>query len=137
MTHPFPAWRIPNNLEELISSDDGGIWDDSETYAPMTLSVMEDTVYDGREIPLAWQIEFEPDSEECEAANQRIGGMGIEPDGYGWATLINQVVRKYHPEIAEELHFGDTETASLVVWVESEQTCRIVTEVVWNLIFAS
>jgi len=137
MSSPIPAWKIPSNLEELIDSDDGGIWDDAETFAPMTLSVMKDTVYDGREIPLAWQIEFEPESEECEATNQRIQAMGIEPDGYGWATLINSVVRKYHPDIAEELNFGDTESASLVVWVESEQSCRIVTEVVWNLIFAS
>ena len=137
MSSPIPAWKIPSNLEELIDSDDGGIWDDAETFAPMTLSVMKDTVYDGREIPLAWQIEFEPESEECEATNQRIQAMGIEPDGYGWATLINSVVRKYHSDIAEELNFGDTESATLVVWVESEQTCRIVTEVIWNLIFAS
>ena len=137
MSSPIPAWKIPSNLEELIDSDDGGIWDDADTFAPMTLSVMKDTIYDGREIPLAWQIEFGPESEECEATNQRIQAMGIEPDGYGWATLINSVVRKYHPDIAEELNFGDTESASLVVWVESEQTCRIVTEVIWNLIFAS
>jgi hypothetical protein len=134
---PFPSWRTPKNLEELIDSDDGGIWSDSETFAPMTLSVMKDTVYDGRETPLAWQIEFEPDHEECEAANQRIRELGLDPDGYGWATLINHVVRKYHPEIAEELHWGDTETASLVVWVESEKTCSIITEVTWNLIFTS
>jgi len=133
----MPSWSIPSNLEELIDSDDGGIWDDAETFAPMTLSVMKGTVYYGREIPLAWQIEFEPESDECEITNERIAGMGLDADGYGWATLIDSVVRKYHPEIAEELNFGDADTASLVVWVESEATCRKVAEVAWNLIFAT
>ncbi|HNX53152.1 MAG TPA: Imm51 family immunity protein [Pontiellaceae bacterium] len=133
----MPSWSIPSNLEEIIDSDDGGIWDDAETFAPMTLSVMKGTEYDGREIPHAWQIEFEPESEECEITNERISSMGLEADGYGWATLIDSVVRKYHPEIADELNFGDTDTASLVVWVESEATCRKVAEVAWNLIFAT
>lgn len=133
----MPAWDLPSNLEDLIDSDDGGIWDDSETFAPLTLSVMKGTVYDGRDIPLAWQIEFEPDSDECEATNQKIAKIGIEPDGYGWASLIDSVVRKYHPEVADELNFGDTESATLVVWVESEQTCRTIAEVAWNLIFAA
>ena len=51
MKSPIPSWSIPSNLEELIDSDDGGIWDDAETFAPMTLSVMKGTEYDGREIP--------------------------------------------------------------------------------------
>jgi hypothetical protein len=136
MRQPLPVWIIPSNLSQLIEADKYGIWDDAQTLSPLTLSVMTGTVYRGRDIPLAWQIEFEPTGEEFELANKKLMRMGLDPDGYGWATLINSVFQKYHPEIAGELQFGDTDTSSCVVWVESEQSCRLLTEVVWNLIFS-
>jgi hypothetical protein len=134
MPPPFPAWSIPHNLSELIDADGHGIWDDEATFAPITLSVMKDVVFGGRPIELSWQIEFEPDGDQFDVGNERLEGLGLDADGYGWATLIQSVIRKYHPAIADELQFGDTEEATCVVWVESENTCRTLTEVVWNLI---
>ncbi len=122
---------MPSNLSELIDQDSYGIWDDEATFSPIKLSVMKGVVYAGRPIDLSWQIEFEPSGDGFE-----IGNASLEADGYGWATLINSVFQKYHSELAPELQFGDTEEATCVVWVESESTCRILTEVVWNLIHA-
>jgi hypothetical protein len=45
---------------------------------------MSGTEYNGREIPVAWQIEFDPSADEFEAANARLEHMDLEPDGYGW-----------------------------------------------------
>ena len=58
---------------------------------------MKGTVYRGRAIPLAWQIEFEPVGPAFEVANEKLSTLGLDPDGYGWATLIKGVADKYHP----------------------------------------
>lgn len=136
MPLPFPVWSMPLNLSDLIDQDSYGIWDDETTFSPIKLSVMKGVVYAGRPIDLSWQIEFEPSGEEFESGNARLVGIGLDADGYGWATLINSVFQKYHSELAPELQFGDTEEAACVVWVESEVTCRTLTEVAWNLIHA-
>ncbi len=97
---------------------------------------MKGVVYAGRPIELSWQIEFEPFGDEFEPGNTRLSALGLDADGYGWATLINSVFQKYHPDLASELQFGDTEEAACVVWVENERTCRTLTQVAWNLIHA-
>jgi len=132
----MPDWTIPNNLQELIDSDEGGMWEDTR-WDPVLLTVMGGTSYGGRDIPLAWQIEFQPDGDQFTTTNAKIVALGLKPDGYGWATLIRSVFTKYHPEAAEELQFGDTEVATCLVWVESEATCRLLMQVVWSLIHGS
>jgi hypothetical protein len=112
------------------------MWSDDQ-WAPILLTVMKDTSYGGRDIPLAWQIEFQPHGKKFEAANQIIEKLGVDPDGYGWANALNSVIAENHPEITDELHFGDTETATCVVWVESEDTCRLLMTVAWSLIHQS
>jgi hypothetical protein len=97
---------------------------------------MKDTVYRGRPIPLAWQIEFEPAGSGFEAANEKLAALGVDPDGYGWATLIQRVAEKYYPEMAKELQFGDTEGSACVVWVESEDMSRQLIQMTWRLINA-
>jgi hypothetical protein len=131
----MPKWNIPDNLQVLIDQG-GGIWED-ESWDPILLTVMADTSYGGRDIPLSWQIEFQPADERLEKANRAIEALEIEPDGYGWAKLIDAVFTKDHPELAGDLHFGDTETDACVVWVESESTCKTLMEVTWSLIHAS
>ncbi len=127
---------MPPDLDALIDQDDYGIWEDADTFAPIKLSVMKGVVYGGRPIDLSWQIEFEPFGEEFKAGNARLSAARLDADGYGWATIINSVFQKYHANLASELQFGDTEEAACVVWVEDGNTCRILTEVVWNLIYA-
>jgi Immunity protein 51 len=134
-----PKWNIPDNLPALIDADspDGdGIWED-DTWAPIQLTVMAGTSYGERAIPLSWQIEFQPADVRLEKANKAIEARGIEPDGYGWAKLIGDVFAKDHPELVDELHFGDTEIDTCVVWVESESTCKTLMEVTWSLIQVS
>ena len=129
-----PDWNIPDNLGELLDRDEGGMWEDSR-WAPLLLTVMKGTSYAGRDIPLAWQIEFEPVGRPFESANDKIRALGLDPDGYGWASLIKSVAEKYHPEMAKELRFDDTEEATCVVWVESESSCRKLLQMAWNLIY--
>jgi hypothetical protein len=130
-----PEWNIPENLQALIeadSADGDGMWED-DSWDPILLTVMAGTSYNGRDIPLSWQIEFQPADARLEQANKAIEDRGLEPDGYGWAKLIGDAFTKDHPELAEELHFGDTEIATCVVWVESESTCKTLMEVTWSL----
>jgi len=133
-----PKWNIPENLQAFIDADgsDGdGIWED-DSWDPIQLTVMAGTSYGGRDIPLSWQIEFQP-ADVREEAKKAMEARGIELDGYGWAKLIHDVFAKDHPELADELHFGDTEIATCVVWVESESTCKTLMEVTWSLIQVS
>ena len=132
----MPDWTIPHDLPELIDAEEGGIWEDTR-WEPILLSVMGGTTYGGRDIPLAWQIEFEPDGPSFEAPNAKIAALGLDPDGYGWAHLIQSMFAKYHPEFSGELQFGDTDVSACVVWVESETTCRLLIQLVWSLIHGS
>jgi hypothetical protein len=128
-----PEWRIPADLHDLIAADADLTWATDE-WAPLELSVMAGTSYAGRDIPLAWQVEFEPTNPSFEGANAKISAMGGEPDGYGWSKVIASIMGKYHPDASDELQYGDTETSACVIWTESEQTCRRMVEVIWNLI---
>lgn len=129
-----PEWKIPEDLREIVAQNEA--WE-SEAWHPIQLSVWGGTSYEGRPIELSWQIEFDPEDGSVRAAGARLESMGITPDGYGWATLIGSVIKKYHPEIAGEVQFGDTEEAACVAWVESEQSCRTLIQVAWNLIAAT
>ena len=126
-----PIWEIPANIEEIVAEDE--MWED-DRWSPILLTVIGGTTYKGRDIPLSWQLEFDPSDDALEAANQKISGLGVEPDGYGWANVISSVIGKHHPEILDELQFGDTEEAACVVWVESESSCKTLTTVIWSLI---
>jgi hypothetical protein len=127
-----PKWNVPKNLKKLVE-EEGGIWED-DRWEPILLSVMTDTNYGGRDIPLAWQIEFQPDDERFKAANQALEALGLDSDGYGWAERIEAVFNKEYPKLASQLNFGDTESDACVVWVETESTCKTLVEVVWALI---
>jgi hypothetical protein len=131
MNSNIPVWDIPDNLAELVAENEA--WED-ESWAPILLTVMGGTSYQGRDIPLSWQIEFEPSDEEFEAANEKIESLGATPDGYGWANVIQSVVAKHHPEMVDELHLGDTDESACVIWVESEPTCKVLIQVAWGLI---
>ena len=129
----IPEWDIPKDLQERLDSDEGKMWEDAR-WTPILLTVMKGTSYEGRDIPLAWQIEFEPNGKVFKAATKELHKLGIDPDGYGWANVLNSAVSEHHPEIVDELHFGDTETDTCVVWVESEDTCRLLVQIAWSLI---
>src|SRR5688572_26582074 len=78
----MPTWKVPKNIAKTLEDGDG-MWED-ERWSPILLTAMSGTELNGREIPLAWQIEFDPSDDEFEAANARLEDSGIAPDGYGW-----------------------------------------------------
>ena len=129
-----PDWEVPSNIAEIVAEEE--MWED-DRWSPILLTVLGGTIYRGRDIPLSWQIEFEPSDAAFEVANAKVEARGVEPDGYGWANVINSVVGRHHPELAPELHFGDTDEDACVVWVESESSCRLLLEIVWTLIHDS
>ena len=130
----MPRWRPPKNIAKALADGDG-FWED-ERWSPILVMAMSGIEYEGREVPVAWQIEFDPSENECEAANARLDERGVEPDGYGWGEYIQNTIRQGNPALAERLHITDCETATCVIWVESEEDCRALLEATWPLIFA-
>ncbi|HEY1341313.1 MAG TPA: Imm51 family immunity protein [Bryobacteraceae bacterium] len=130
----MPTWKVPKNLDKALEAGDG-MWED-DRWSPILLTAMSGTELNGREIPVAWQIEFGPFDDDFEAANAELEESGIEPDGYGWGEHVRKVVRKSDPALAKRLHLNDCETDTCVIWVESEQDARGVVETVWKLIHA-
>ncbi|HVU89379.1 MAG TPA: hypothetical protein VHD36_18775 [Pirellulales bacterium] len=129
----MPQWKAPEDIDEALAESDG-IWED-ERWSPILLTAMSGTELDGREIPIAWQIDFQPDDEACEDANAQLEESGVEPDGYGWGELIRKTIESSDAALASRLHLGDCESDSCVVWVESEKDCRTLIEATWKLMF--
>lgn len=130
----MPTWKRPKNISKALDDGDG-VWED-ERWSPILLTAMSGTEFDGREIPIAWQIQFEPSDDDFDAVNAKLAEMGIEPDGYGWGEHIQSAVRRLNRGLAERLHTSDCETATCVLWVEAEEDCRAILEITWNLIFS-
>ena len=68
-----PTWKPPKNIAKAIEDGDG-FWED-ERWLPIQLTAMSGTEYDGREIPVAWQIEFDPSEDDFQAANATLEDM--------------------------------------------------------------
>lgn len=130
----MPRWKPPEDLAKALAHGDGS-WED-ERWSPILVTAMSGTQYQGRAIPVAWQIEFDPSEDDFEAANARLEASGIEPDGYGWGERIHEVLRQADAGLADRLHMGDCEAAACVIWVESEGDCRALVEATWGLVFA-
>jgi hypothetical protein len=67
----------------------------------------------------------------------RLEDSGIAPDGYGWGEHIRKVIQESDSALAKRLHLSDCETDTYVIWVESEEDCRIVIETAWKLMRAA
>jgi hypothetical protein len=129
----MPSSTPPKNIARTLEEGDG-FWED-ERWLPIRLTTMSGIQYNGREIPVAWQIEFESSQDEFEAANAKIQDMDFEPDGYGWGECIQKVIRKNNPALARRLHTTDCETDTCVIWVESEGDCHSLLKATWKLIY--
>jgi len=129
----MPTWKPPKNVAKALDEGDG-FWED-ERWSPIQLTAMSGTEFNGRKIPVAWQIEFDPSEDDLAAANANLEEMGIEPDGYGWGEHIQKNVRTANPALAKRLHTTDCETDTCVIWVETEEDCRALLEATWKLIF--
>jgi hypothetical protein len=129
----MPKWKPPKNIAKALT-DGEGFWED-ERWSPIQLTAMSGTVFNGREIPVAWQIEFDPSEDGFESANAKLEEMGIEPDGYGWGDYIQKTIRESNPALADRLQTTDCETATCVIWVELDEDCRVLLETTWKLLF--
>lgn len=87
-----------------------------EGWEPITVTAMSDTTYQGRAIPIAWQIEIVADSK------------GL--DGYGLETLALEAAREFDPSLPARCH-RDTEAAACVLWVEAEADCKALLLASW------
>jgi len=128
----LPKWQVPGDLKKSVAAA-GGSWEE-ERYDPLLLTVSTGTTHDGREVPLSWQIEFDPFDERLEAAGERLERRGVEPDGDGWSSVIQKAFRKRFPKLARELH-DDSETSTCVLWVESETACKRLVELIWSMLY--
>jgi hypothetical protein len=92
-----PDWTIPADLNAIVARE--GEWD-SDHWQPISLSVLGDTTYGGRNIPLSWQIAFAPSGADFVEANQRISIDRKNPDAYDWSRLIIKAFAARYPQFA-------------------------------------
>ena len=90
----------------------------------------------GRKASLIWQVELDIDldDKQYESAAKKIKAMGNEPQGDGWTLLIEKEFSKRYPKLAREFD-SDSETATCVVSVKSEEACKKLTELMWSFIY--
>jgi hypothetical protein len=126
----LPAWSPPPDLAERLAED--GIWED-ESWEPLTLSVLADTVHQGRPIARSWQIAFAAFDPRIEHWTTILDAAGIEPDGDGWSEVVHRRVGAVQPDLLTRLH-DDSEGAACVIWVEAEADARLLIETIWQLL---
>ncbi|MBS0265154.1 MAG: hypothetical protein JSS02_24695 [Planctomycetes bacterium] len=129
----MPAWKAPKNMARALDNGDG-IWEDAR-WEPLQLTAMSGTSYAGQDIPVIWQVEFDPSDDDFETANARLENSGITPDGYGWGRHIQNAIGMSDPALAARLQLGDCETSTCVIWVTSVDDCLRLIETTWGLIF--
>lgn len=113
----MPKWNIPTDLRALIEADDDFMWE-SDDWSPILLTVSGDTQHDERDIDLAWQIEYET----------------VGCTGYEFCDRVMAAVEAADAELVSLLNCGDTESAACVIWVETEDACRRLIEIVWPMV---
>ena len=126
----MPDWAFPSDLATLVDEADGFLED--ESWHPIDLTVIGGTTYKGRNIPLSWQVSFSPGESDFAAANLRHFGRP-EVDGDDWADLVANRIRQHHPQAAEDIN-DDSESATFVMWAETEAAGRVLMETVWDLV---
>ena len=134
LKRPLPKWKIPKDIQKCVEVE-GGIWED-ERFDPVLLSVMSGTSFGGRDVPLAWQIEFDPFNPRLAAANGKLAASGIDPDGDGWSEFLESEFARRYPKLAGGFH-SDSESSACVVWVESERACLKLIELLRSLIYSN
>jgi hypothetical protein len=125
-------WPVPKNVADLVAADPDHVWE-TDVFAPILLSVIGGTVYSDRPVPLAWQIQFEADDVAGASGEDLIAAAELEPDGDGWCALIVDRAIRQFPEMADQLR-TDSEQSTCVLWVESEELCRKLIQVVLTLV---
>ena len=79
MSIQFPEWDIPENIQDVVNED--GEWG-SNYWHPVHLTVLGGIRYKNRDIPLCWQIEFDPSDSHFEEINEKLDTPKAKVDGY-------------------------------------------------------
>lgn len=111
MKRPTPTWALPDDFAATL--DDEGIVEIGG-WEPIEVTAMSGTASQGRDIPIAWQIEI----------------LASGEDGYAVEDRLLHAVREVDSALAARCH-SDTEAAACVLWVETETDCRTLLEICW------
>lgn len=133
MTRTLPEWTIPDDMATVVARE--GLWE-TDRWNPIHLVILGDTIYHGRPIPLAWQVELSPYGAAFEDVNRRIlTRTEVRPEAYAWSEVVREAIGREAPEYLAQLHTDDTEAATCVIWVESEAACRVLIRTIWTLLY--
>ncbi len=133
MTTP-PVLQFPENLLALVAEQDGQ-WD-TEEYEPFIVSVLTGTEYGGHEIPIAWQLEFDPADAESAEVMEILEENDLQPNGDGWASVILAILAARSSEFAEFAH-SDSEDAACVLWTDREDVFQALFSVAWEAVLGA
>jgi hypothetical protein len=121
------AWSAPANVAELVAADPDQTWQDDQ-FAPVLITVMGGTLSGAREVPLLWQIQFEPADLEGTPGEARLADLDLDTDGYGWTALIlGELARRYPAHV--RFVRSDEEAATCVLCAEQADVFEKVVEV--------
>lgn len=120
MTASLPAWSSPENLTQMLKAD-GEV--EIDGWSPLVITALTGTAYQGQAIDTAWEISLDAG----EAPN------GEDLDGYGWEEELGKAVEAAKPDLAKRCHW-ESEMSTFVVWVETEQDCRALAEIIWKAV---
>ncbi len=130
-TPALPAWTLPPDLPTIVAED--GEWEDP-SWDPLLLSAVGDTRFEGRDIPLAWQLSLWPDDAPPDLRTKVAATFG-KADGHGWADWLRLAVAKQAPALAARIH-DDSDAATCILWVEAEADGRAMMEAAWLCLHA-
>ena len=122
-----PAWVMPTDLATIVAED--GEWEDP-SWDPLLLTVVGNTRFEGRLIPLAWQLSLWPDDLFCTTLNAAMRAKGESPDGHAWSAVIQAELATDTPALADRVH-DDSDASTCVLWVESEADGKAMIEHAW------
>jgi hypothetical protein len=125
-----PLWAMPPDLATIVAED--GEWEDP-SWDPLLLTVVGNTRFEGRLIPLAWQLSLWPADVFCKNLNAAMRAKGELPDGHAWSGVIQAELETAAPDLAAKLH-DDSDASTCVLWVETEADGKALIEAAWQFL---
>ena len=117
---------MPHGLATIVAED--GEWEDS-SWDPLLLTVVGDTLFEGRAIATAWQLSLWPD-DAPPALRAVVAAAFGKADGHGWADWLCAAIAERVPALSDRLH-DESAAEVCVLWVETEADGRALLEAAW------
>ena len=122
-----PPWTLPPDLATIVAED--GEWEDP-SWDPLLLTVVGQTRFEDRLIPVAWQLSFWPGDAFFQRRGAPPGALPGEGEGLAWSRWLRAALAARAPHLGRRLH-DESEAATCVLWVESEEDGRALMEAAW------